>query len=125
LYLRFCGINGPVCSAFKDEKGERERENPSAKAAFAARERQEEVEENVSLGGKGGENSKKLEPNGLLCAFMRVHRINNTNAKSTSSKHSLRKNARVPFNLPNSGRLCGVPCFLNRTKIRTCLKESV
>ena len=113
MYLRFCGINGPVCSAFKYEKGEREKEKiRQQKRRSQQREKdKEKVEENVSLGGKGGENSKKLEPNGLLCAFMRVHRTNNTNAKSTSSKHSLRKNALVPFNLPNSGRLCGVPCF--------------
>ena len=106
-------------------KEKREREKEKIRQRSQREKDKEEVEENVSLGGKGGENSKKLEPNGLLCAFMRVHRINNTNAKSTSSKHSLRKNARVPFNLPNSGRLCGVPCFFNRTKIITCLKESV
>lgn len=89
----------------------RERKRKSVSVRSAREKDKEEIEENVSLGGKGGENSKKLEPNGLLCAFMRVHRTNNANAKSTSSKHSLRKNALVPFNLPNSGRLCGVPCF--------------
>ena len=74
MYLRFCGINGPVCSAFKDEKGERERENPSAFAARARKEtkrlRKMSAPITQKLGGKGGENSKKLEPNGLL--FVRL-----------------------------------------------------
>ena len=130
MYLRFCGINGPVCSAFKDEKGERERENPSAFAARARKKtkrlRKMSAPITQKLGGKVGENSKNWSLIvSSLCVYARAQNQHKRGKKFVTTNRSSLKNARVPFNLPHSGRLCGVPCFLNRTKIIMCLKESV
>ena len=62
LYLRFCGINGPVCSAFKYEKGEREKEKiRQQKRRSQQREKdKEEVEEKCLAWGKRGWKFKKI-----------------------------------------------------------------
>lgn len=120
-----------LCVPRLKRKREREKEKIRQRSQRARERRQRDWGKCLLPSHKNlGEKGVKIQKNwslmvSSLCVYARAQNQHKRGEKFVTTNRSSLKNARVPFNLPNSGRLCGVPCFLNRTKIIMCLKESV